>query len=579
MNRTITMNLSGIIFHIEEDAYDKLNKYLATIRSYFMDSDGKDEIMSDIESRIAEMLQEKVSTAKQAVLMTDVESVIALMGKPEDFAGDTDNSQQKKEENNSSAYASGKNNYKRRRVFRDGDEKKLGGVCAGIANYFDFDPIWLRGAFAISFFVFGTGFLLYLLLWIILPEAKTTAEKLEMHGEKVDVNNISKAVNEEFEDFKKRMKNFGDEVGSKENKDKIRSNAQKAADFAGDVFMNIIKIVGKTAAIFFVILSIILMVVLLGSVFGSTNVVHLNSFGDNSSFSLYDVIHNFFPIGTSPQLVIIGCLLFFGIPLLAVIYGAIKYLLGIKMQHKIVKYSFSILWACGLTIMIYVGIKVGNDFQDDASIRQQKELKQKDTLILSVKNLAKYLENDQRMHKSRNHYRIGRLKWDFMEKNNDEIYFNCPVTLQIVPSETDSFQLIEVRSACGIDKKEASFRAKNIKYNFTQSDSLIEFEPNFQMEQNDKWRSQELKLVLKVPENKVIYLSKGMEYLINNVINVSNTWDSDMVGRRWIMKKEGLTCIDCKGLDDEDTMTGPPSPPSPPNDKNKYFLQKTVTFK
>ena len=86
MNRTITMNLSGMIFHIEEDAYDKLNKYLSTIRSYFKDSDGKDEIMSDIESRIAEMLSEKVSTTKQAVLMSDVDSIIAIMGKPEDFA-------------------------------------------------------------------------------------------------------------------------------------------------------------------------------------------------------------------------------------------------------------------------------------------------------------------------------------------------------------------------------------------------------------------------------------------------------------------------------------------------------------
>src|SRR3954471_1643403 len=94
MNRTITMNLSGIIFHIEEDAYDKLNKYLTTIRSYFKDSDGRDEIMNDIESRIAEMLQEKVSKTKQAVLMMDVESVIAVMGKPEDFAGEAEASQQ-----------------------------------------------------------------------------------------------------------------------------------------------------------------------------------------------------------------------------------------------------------------------------------------------------------------------------------------------------------------------------------------------------------------------------------------------------------------------------------------------------
>ena len=147
MNRTITMNLSGIIFHIEEDAYDRLNKYLATIKGYFKDSEGRDEIMSDIEGRIAEMLGEKVSTTKQAVLIIDVESVIAVMGKPEDIASENDipptNS------NNAQAAADTKMDYsgsRRRRIFRDPDDKIIGGVCSGIANYFDFDPIWLRAA-------------------------------------------------------------------------------------------------------------------------------------------------------------------------------------------------------------------------------------------------------------------------------------------------------------------------------------------------------------------------------------------------------------------------------------------------
>jgi hypothetical protein len=100
------------------------------------------------------------------------------------------------------------------------------------------------------------------------------------------------------------------------------------------------------------------------------------------------------------------------------------------------------------------------------------------------------------------------------------------------------------------------------------------------MAKNDKWRSQDLEIIIRVPQNKVIYLSKGMEYLINNIENVSNTWDNDMVGRRWIMKREGLTCIDCQGLDNEDTMVEPPpAPPTPPTHKNKYFLQPAVTIK
>ncbi|MGZ4156277.1 MAG: PspC domain-containing protein, partial [Bacteroidia bacterium] len=349
MNRTITMNLSGIIFHIEEDAYDKLNKYLATIKGYFKDSEGKDEIMSDIESRIAEMLQEKVSKTKQAVLMMDVESVIAVMGKPEDFAGEnanTENSSEHTFNENKATYTNGK----RRRVFRDPDDKIIGGVCSGISSYFDFDPIWLRAAFAISFFVFGSGLLLYIILCIIIPKAKTTAEKLEMRGEKVDVNNIGKAVNEEFEDFKKRMKNFGEEVGSKENKDRIKTSAHRFFDFLGDVFHNIFHIVGKFFIIFFVFLAIILMVGLLATFFGRNTI----SFFGTNNFSLYEFNTTFLPSGLPTELIVVTLILLIGVPLLSIIYKGIKHLFGIKEKNKIVKYTANALWLSGVALLLYI---------------------------------------------------------------------------------------------------------------------------------------------------------------------------------------------------------------------------------
>ena len=154
MKRTITMNLSGIVFHIEEDAYEKLSNYLLTIKGYFKNTQGCDEIMGDIEARIAEMLQSKVNAGKQAVIMADVDYVISVMGSPETFAQDaTENKESNnKKEDNAYSYTG------RRRVFRDPDDKVIGGVCSGISNYFDLDPIWLRAAFAISFFVFGSGF-------------------------------------------------------------------------------------------------------------------------------------------------------------------------------------------------------------------------------------------------------------------------------------------------------------------------------------------------------------------------------------------------------------------------------------
>ena len=94
-------------------------------------------------------------------------------------------------------------------MFRDPDDKILGGVCSGIANHFDFDPLYLRGAFAVLFFAFGSGFLLYILLWIIIPKAQTTAEKLEMRGEPINVDNIKRSVEEELNDVKNRVNDLG----------------------------------------------------------------------------------------------------------------------------------------------------------------------------------------------------------------------------------------------------------------------------------------------------------------------------------------------------------------------------------
>lgn len=578
MNRTITMNLSGIIFHIEEDAYDKLNRYLSTIRSYFKDSDGREEIMSDIESRIAEMLQEKVSKTKQAVLMTDVESVIAVMGKPEDFAGDNADAQQ---DNTNRGFTMGAQengrNHKRRRVFRDPDEKMLGGVCSGIAHYFDFDPIWLRGAFAISFFVFGSGALLYFILWLIIPEAKTTAEKLEMRGEKVDINNIGKAVNEEFEDFKKRVKDFGDNVTSGENRERVRSSARKATDFVGDVFHNIIKIIGKVIAGFLVFIGIALMIGLLATIFGSGTISVFNSPGNNIHFSLYQFGAAVLPDNLSIEMVVIGIVLFAGVPLLSIIYAGIKHLFGIRQKNRIVRYTGNILWLLGLGIMIYIGIVIGNDFNEQATNKQQIHITQPKNNVLYL-DVNPTIEDDIDItYNYRRRANFG--DWTMISKDDKVFSIGYP-TMNIVPSETDSFELVEIRTANGIDKKEALYRAKNIDYVIKQTDSLISFNSYFDIKAEDKLRAQDLKLILKVPVNKIIYLSKRMERIIYDIDNVNDALDSDMLNRRWIMTKQGLECLDCEGLErlakPMEDISVPPAPPLPPaaaekQNSKKYF--------
>lgn len=568
MNKTITMNLSGIIFHIEEDAYEMLNKYLSTIKGYFKDSEGRDEIMSDIESRIAEMLQEKVSTTKQAVLKMDVESVIAVMGKPEDFAGDDTNNSKTESKTESSTSFDGS---KRRRVFRDPDDKVIGGVCSGIANYFDFDPIWLRAAFALSFFVFGSGAVLYIILCMIIPKAKTTAEKLEMRGEKVDINNISKAVNEEFEEFKQRMEKFGKDVGSKENKDRVRTSTEKAGDFIGDVLKNIFTMLGKIFSVILIIIAVFFIIVLLGSLFGR-NFIHMNINDVDFSYSIYDMMHSIFPNNLPIEFAVIGLVLFLGLPLLSMIYGGIRHLFGIKQKNKIVGYTTSILWFTGLAFIIYVVYQVSDDFREDATSKHNIELvsSKSDTLYLSVKQLHKYGMNDEESYDSR----IMIDNWTLLKNNGKSTSFGFP-TFDIVMNDKDSVELVEIKSASGKDKKEALYRAKHISYSVMQKDSMLELNPQFDIDADDKWRNQNLKLVLKIPVGKVVFLSPSMKHIIYDIDNVNDTYDNDMLGRRWKMTSQGLECVDCEGLEyfnHEDGAHIPPPPAPAPIEptKNNY---------
>jgi phage shock protein PspC (stress-responsive transcriptional regulator) len=496
--------------------------------------------------------------------MTDVEAVIAVMGKPEDFAGENENNNTNSGQQSS---ASENRNYqdsgKKRRVFRDTDDKVLGGVCSGIANYFDIDPIWLRGAFAISFFAFGSGLLLYIILCIIIPKAKTTAEKLEMRGEKIDVNNIGKAVNEEFEEFKKRMKDFGDEVGSKENKERIKTTTQKAVDFTGDVLRNIFKIIGKIVAFFAVFIGIALLIGLLATIFGRGTISVFNSPTSNIHFSIYEFASAVLPSDLSVELIIVALILFIGVPLILIIYKGIKYLFGIKQNNKIVKYTANILWLCGLGLIIYIAIQIGNDFSEQASAKQYIQIMQpkNQTLYLELKPMPE--DDIDLTYHHRSTINFG--DWTMISKDENKFRLAYP-TMDIVPSETDSFQLAVIKTADGYDKKEAAYRCKNISYNITQTDSIIAFNSYYDVANEDKLRAQDVKLILKVPMNKIIFISKRMEKIIFNIDNVNDALDSDMVNRRWKMTRQGLECIDCEGLENatKHNLIEPPAPPAPP---------------
>ena len=199
MKKTLTVNLGGTVFHIDEDAYRLLDNYLSNLKLYFNKQEGAQEIVEDIETRISELFHEKICDGQQVITIADVEEVIARMGQPQDFdatdeAEESKQTHQKEESKQSTEYV----NFGKR-LYRNPDDKILGGVIGGFAAYTGWDPTLLRLIALVLIFCYGVMIPIYFICWMIIPEAQTAAEKLAMRGEAINVENIGKTVTDGFE--------------------------------------------------------------------------------------------------------------------------------------------------------------------------------------------------------------------------------------------------------------------------------------------------------------------------------------------------------------------------------------------
>ena len=194
MKITVSINLGGYSFNIDEDAYDELRRYMKNLEIHFAAEDNSAEILSDIEARIAELLRSKLTVYKQVISIGDIKEVIAVLGTPEDF--DDNGTSSMRDKFSTPGY---------HRMYRDPDKRIIGGVCAGMGAYWEIDPWIIRVILLALAFAGGLGLLTYLILWIVLPEAKTTAQKIEMKGEPVNIQNIKDSVKKEFDTVRKKM--------------------------------------------------------------------------------------------------------------------------------------------------------------------------------------------------------------------------------------------------------------------------------------------------------------------------------------------------------------------------------------
>lgn len=518
MNQTLTVNISGMVFHIEVDAYDTLKNYLNKIKSYFNNSEEREEIMLDIESRIAELFSGMMSEKNQVITASDVENVINVMGKPEQYI--TEDEEQSQSFSNETYVKSDK------KLFRNPDDRILGGVCSGLGAYIGLDTVWVRLFFVAAFFL-GFGLLTYIILWIVMPEAKTASDKLKMKGEPINIQNIGKKFEEEANKVSNNLKNVDTNKFTK----KAGSVLENIVGALATIFTGIFNIVGKILGVAFLIVGTFMMVVLLGMLFGSKTIFSISSDG-MFSFESQEFFNLIFVSQDQYYLAILGVLLVIGIPILTLIYLAIKLLFKIKMHYS-VGLTMSILFVIGMSICALVGIKMGTELSSDEEIVKTHHIgaTQHTLMIKSPNELlpGKGILEDK----------VTSISID------EETLYMSDVRLEIEKSKTDSMILELKLSSNGSTSKEAIKNTRMINYNYQLTDSALVFDNYFSTLKENKIRGQQVELTLYIPLYQVVYLDESVKELIFDVDNVTNTYDKKMVRNKWIMLESGLTCLDC----------------------------------
>ena len=345
MKKTYNINLGGIVFHIDEDAYELLDKYLSNLRIHFSKEEGAEEIVHDMELRISELFSERLNEKNQVITLKDVEEIIAQMGKPEEFSEDAtpDTNEYIKEEKTP------------KRLFRDPDNKVIGGVCSGIAAYFGWDvtilrilliilafPIFWNGAFIIKGIV-----LFYIIAWIIIPEANTATDKLSMKGMKVNVENIGKTVTDGFEKVNDYVKS-----------DKPRSILHKIGEAIVSVVGFLVKAVLVIAAICFTPVLFILLVVCFSLLMAAIGVI-----GSLPAFFYHAMpVVDWSVVTSSPvptTLLAVSGILVIGIPIVGFIHFLMSTFGGWKAMPFAARMTLLVLWLIALGVGTFFMINFG----------------------------------------------------------------------------------------------------------------------------------------------------------------------------------------------------------------------------
>ena len=529
MNKTVTINLGGIVFHIDEDAYQKLSRYFDAIKRSLNNSSGQEEIIKDIEMRISELLSEKLLSDKHVIGLKEIDEVISVMGQPEDYIIEDDS----KAESNYQAYK------KSKKLYRDKDKGMIGGVAAGLSHYLGIDVVWIRVILLLFFFGFGTGILAYIILWIATPEAVTTSEKLEMTGEPVTISSIEKKVREEFDSVSEKFKNVDyDKYGNQ-----IKTGAEKFGNSLSEIISTIFKVFAKFLGVILIITGVTVLFFLFVGIFtlgtGYWITFPWTEFVDAGNFTDY-------PIWVFGLLMFLGV----GIPFFFLTLLGFRLLSpSMKSIGSIAKYTLLALWILAIAALISIGIQQASEVAYEGKTIKKETLNILPTDTLQIE--FRYNENYTNDLDDTNNFRF------VQDASKNEVIFSNNIHFEIEKTDEKAPYIHIERTARGKSFNEAKKRAEKIQFGYRIESKKLLLDNYLLTAVSEKFRDQEVAIYLYLPEGMVFKVDKSAQQYDqsnNDFFNLHYSSDDYL----YKVNETQVKCLNCPDNENEyeDVETG-----------------------
>lgn len=526
MNKTVNINLAGIFFHIDENAYSKLQRYLEAIKRSFTDSQGRSEILLDIEARIAELFTERIKDEKQVISVKEVEEVIAIMGQPEDYIVDEEIFEDEPQPRQTHSTS--------RKLFRDTENAYVGGVSSGLGHYFGIDPLWVRLAWVILFFGFGTGILIYILLWILMPSAETTADKLAMSGKPVNITNIEQKVKEGFGNVKESIEDVADKIKNKDYSkvgDRVQTTSRSFFDALGSIIMLFFNVIAKFIG---VILIIVGACTLIGLIIGllSLGVADIFHF---PGIDFANVIHS-----TNLPIWLVSLLALFavGIPFFYLFILGLKILTNkLKSPGRIANFALLGLWFASIITFTIFAAREVKEFSREASVTEKQEINIATNDTLYVKMVGNEMYSN---HLYRDY------DFDIVEDENDKKKIYSSNVRLIFNSTKDSLATVSVeKNARGDNYQNAKHRAEGVDYSYAFNNNELLLNGYFLTDTENKFRDQEVQLTVYLPEGSIVNIDDNTYSFHRNYSQYKDIIDNGFEDHYLKVIKDDVICLDC----------------------------------